>query len=253
MNKKRIIIIALAATAVGAWGYNEDHGPFPNYDGVELVSLVELKYVPGDADPSHPRFTFPIPRQKESRLLLLQESDMWAAELTVNGKTLLQPTPFSTYGTAGGMEAHSADLNQDGVDDFVIYSYSGGCGLACGHCNVAFVLSSGGQYTLTTVTTLFPDKSDFVLLNGKPCFIHTSFLGVGECKDGKSHNFWIYNLLAFGKEGVKVDNAAHAAFPKTIWYTFKPNHTETSIITDDQKATLRKQSLTCVHWKKGDS
>lgn len=99
----------------------------------------------------------------------------------------------------------------------------------------------------------FPNESDFIIVDKKPYFIHTSFLGVDECEDGKNHNFWIYNLLGFGKDEVNVNNGAHSAFPKTIWYTFKPNHTETTIIKDEQKAQLRKESLTCIYWKKEDS
>ena len=253
MNRKKYIIIAVAAIAITALGYNTNHGPFPDAAKVEQVNLTELKHSPGTADHSHPKYTFPIPDQKESRLELVRESDAWFAELIVNGKTVLQPTPFSPYGTVGGMMAHVADLNQDRADDFVIYSYSGGCGLACGHCNVAFILSSGTNYTLTTVTTLFPDESDFIIVNKRPCFVHTSFLGVAECKDGKGHNFWIYNLLSFGKDGVKVDNTARMDFPKTIWYTVKPNHEETSIISNEQKVELRKQSLTCIYWNTEDS
>ena len=102
-------------------------------------------------------------------------------------------------------------------------------------------------------TEVYHLSSKYILVNKRPYFIHTSFRGVGECKDGKSHNFWTYNLLTYGKDGVKVDNSPLSAFPKTIWYTFKPNHTETVIITDEQKAYLRKQSLDDVYWRKEDS
>ena len=102
---------------------------------------------------------------------------------------------------------------------------------------------------MTTVTTLFPDESDFIMVNRKPYFIHTSFFGVDECNDQKHHNFWVYNLLSLGKKGVEVSNGAHSAFPKTIWYTFKANHTETNIISNEQKDALLKQSLTAIYWK----
>jgi hypothetical protein len=252
MNKKKYILIAFAALASSVLAYNSKHGPFPDDAEVSRIKLSELSCEPDAKSATNgiPRYIFQAPGPKGIRLSFVRKSEAWFAELIVKGKTVMQPCAFSNYGTVGGMMAYSADLNQDGADDFVIYSYSGGCGLACGHCNVAFILSSGKDYTLTTVTTLFPDKSDFILLNGKPYFIHTSFLGVAECKDGKGHNFWIYNLLAFGKNGVQVDNGVRADFPKPIWYTFKPNHTETTIITNEQKVTLQRQSLTCIYWKK---
>ena len=254
MNEKKYILAILIASAGYAFAYNADHGPFPDDAKVNRLTLAELtREADGDQTNSVTNYTFRVPDQKNSRLNLVWKDNLWFVELVVQGEAVLQPTEFSDFGFIAGLTAFSADLNQDRADDFVIYSYSGGCGLACGYCNVAFILSSGEKYTLTTVTTLFPDESDFIIVDKKPYFIHTSFLGVAECKDGRNHNFWIYNLLAFGKDAVKVDNSVHSAFPKTIWYTFKPNHTETSIITDEQKADLRKQSLTCVYWKEEDS
>jgi hypothetical protein len=250
MNEKKYIILILATVANSVLAYNGGHGPFPDEAKVERATLTELSHESASTNTiSNPRYTFPIQGQKESRLNVVRKPDAWFAEIVVGGKTVMQPSAFSPYGSAGGLTVYTTDLNRDEVADFVIYSFSGGCGLACGHCNVAFILSSGQQYSLTTVTTLFPDQTDFILVDRKPHFIHTSFLGVDKCNDGKHHNFWIYNLLAFGKDGLDVNNTAHAAFPKTIWYTFKPNHTETSIITDEQKATLRQNSLTCVYWK----
>jgi hypothetical protein len=254
MNEKKYILLIVATVASTVLGYNGSHGPFPDDTKVERAPLTELSRGSGSTNTiSNPRYTFPIPGEKESRLNIVRKPDAWFAEVVVAGKTVMQPSAFSPYGTVGGLTAYTADLNRDEVTDFVVYSFSGGCGLACGHCNVAFILSSGEEYTLTAVTTLFPDESDFIIVDKKPYFIHTSFLGVDKCKDRKNHNFWIYNLIAFGKDAVKVDNSVHSAFPKTIWYTFKPNHTETSIITDEQKAELKRQSLTCVYWKKEDS
>ncbi len=248
-----ILASVLAVACCHAFAYNSNHGPFADDAKVARVMLSELIQEPyADDTTATTCYAFRIPNQKESRLNLVWKANEWFADLVLQGQTVLKPTAFSDFGAIGGLAAYSADLNQDRVDDFVVYSYSGGCGLACGYCNVAFILSSGETYTVTTVTTLFPDESDFIVVDKKLYFIHTSFLGVDECKDGRNHNFWIYNLLAFGKDGVKVKNGAHSAFPKLIWYTFKPNHTETTIITDEQKAILREESLTCIFWKKED-
>jgi hypothetical protein len=188
--------------------------------------------------------------EKKIRLRVTVESDADFVEVTATDGTLLRKSEFSNYNS--GPIAYSADLNKDSIPDFVICLFSHGCGLASGHCNVAFVLSSGREYRLTTVSTLFPDASDFVMINSTPCFIHTSFLGVEKCNDGKRHNFWVYNLLSFRKDGIKINNTVHLEFPKVVWYTSKPNHSETTIITDEQKAHLRKSSLTEIFWKRKD-
>ncbi|WP_269524438.1 hypothetical protein [Coraliomargarita parva] len=230
-------------------GNDAHHGPFAVDAQVSRVHLRQLEPASDEADASHPQYLFTVPGQTDRSLLLIRRGEGWTVELTVNGETALKPTLFSSYGTVGVITARTADLNKDGVEDYVIESYSGGCGLASGHCNVGFVLSSGEAYELTTVTTLFPDEGDFVLLGGEPYFIHTTLLGVEACEDGRGHNFWVYNLFGFENGSIQVANTADPAFPKTVWYSFRPNHSETTLLTDAQKAILWQQSLSAVYWK----
>jgi hypothetical protein len=249
MNQKKCIVLVVLM-ASHALAYNENHGPFANDAEIERVKLPQLsrKTSPTN-ETTNTQFTFSIPKQKGPLLNVELKEKVWCAEVVLDGKTVMKPNAFSPNSTTFGMAAYTADLNQDQLPDFIVYSFSGGNGLASGNCNVAFLLSSEKTYTLTTVTTLFPDESDFVVINKKPYFIHISLLGVDPCNDGKKHNFWIYNLLTFDKDKVRTANRAHIAFPKTIWYTFEPNHSETVMITDTQKAELQKKSLTQIYWK----
>ena len=248
VNLKRYTILVLIWVAVPAFAYISDYGPFPEGAAVERIKLTRLAQQSdgSGANLSVPKYIYLAPDQKELQLVVTENEEARVAEVLLHGKTVLQPTEFSNFFFRAGLMAYSADLNRDGTIDFIIYSNSSGCGLACGYCDVAFILSSGGKYACATVLTMFPDDDDFILFNGKPHFIHTSLLGVGKCNDGKHHNFWIYNLIAFEKGGLKLDNSAHEAFPKTVWFTFKPNHTETTIITDGQKAELREKSQPCM-------
>jgi len=118
-----------------------------------------------------------------------------------------------------------------------------------GHSNVGFILSTGKNFKVTTISTMFPDASDFIIIDKKPYFIHTSSHQVRKCTDGKSHSFWVYNILSFEKDEIKVMNSINESFPKTIWYSFKPNHKETSLLTVAQKAEIQKESLDSIYWK----
>jgi hypothetical protein len=247
----KFVIVSIALMSGNVFAGNANHGPIPDNAKIERIRLTKLSCASRSEsdDGEKEDYLFVVSGKKESRLQVSFENGTHSADLTVAGEPVLPSTDFSDFGMFP--MAYSADLNRDKLSDFVIESYSAGCGLAAGYCNVAFVLSSKkGKYTLTSVTTLFPDEGDFLTIGGKRCFIHASLLGVSKCNDRKPHNFWIYNLLVFGKDGVKMDNSIHPDFPKTIWYTFKPNHTETSIITDEQKDRLRKRSLTRIFWKK---
>jgi hypothetical protein len=251
--KKHILALLMISAGCHALAYNENHGPFPEKANINKIGLTKLPHQFSDDSTNEvTKCTVLIPGQEATRLNLVwkEKEFLWFAELVVDGKTVLQPTACSDIAAYSGLDCYTADLNQDRTDDFIIYTEVLGLGLTFAMCNVAIILSSKEGYTLTTISTLFPEEISFILLNKKPYFIHTSFHRVNECKDGKNHNFWVYNLLAIGKNGLKVDNSAHPAFPKTIWYTFKPNHSETTIITPEQKAELRKQSLTDIFWKK---
>ena len=222
--------------------YNANHGPFPQGSDIDLIPLIDIKGNPDHPHSSHTQYVFNL--DEDSELIATRESDTWNVKLIHEGEILLPLTPFSSNGTLTGITAYRGDLNLDDHPDYVLYSFSGGNGLAIGYCDVGFILSSEDGYTLTTIVTLFPDDTDFIMLNGKPFFIHTSFHYVDECNDGKPHNFWIYNLLAIHGGEIRVNSSAYDAFPKTIWYTLKPNSHETGIITEEQKAGLLEGSLT---------
>jgi len=246
-----MILTALLLTGSSiAYAYNKDHGPFPPEAKIEQIKLTELKAEPQDESKGKAvdQWRFLLPGDNGTQLLVSHEAGLFLAELTKGQTVLLKKTAFSDFDVFVGPTVYTGDLNQDGVTDFVIYSYSGGCGLASGCCSVCFVLSAGKDYRVTSVTTFWPDESNFVILNGKPCFVLTAFERLEKCRQGKSHTFWVYNLLGFKGDGMKVDNGIHPDFPKIIWYTDKPNHAETTIITDDQKKLLRESSLKNLFW-----
>jgi hypothetical protein len=139
-------------------------------------------------------------------------------------------------------EVFSADFNRDGSEDYAVYFWSGGCGLACGYCDITFLLSGLDGYTSQSVSTLFPDPGDYMVLAGRPCLVHASFHQVEKCEDGQLHNFWVYNLIEFGPQGLVLNNDLHPDFPKTVFYSEMPNHRETTLLSDAQKRTLLEKS-----------
>ena len=58
----------------------------------------------------------------------------------------------------------------------------------------------------------------------------------------------MYNLLAIEGAGIKVANERLPGFPKTIWYSFAPNHDETTLLTNEQKQKMLKSSLEDIFW-----
>ncbi len=252
MPIKNHTILTLLLITGNALAYNMNHGPFEDGADVDYLPLTELppEQVLTNAEGKTIGVTFK-PVDNKVTLHVAHSGKAFLADVTEGGKLILPPTKFSNFDFVYRyvLEACTADFNLDGKADFAIYAYSGGCGLASGYCDIAFILSAGEKYTLTSISTLWPDKSNFIMLNKRPYFIHTTFDGVEECNDGKEHNFWIYNLLEFDKDKIKLANQAHPDFPKTIFFTFKPNHSETTIITEQQKAQILQRSLESIFWK----
>lgn len=138
--------------------------------------------------------------------------------------------------------AYQADLNQDGLPDYVLEYATGGCGLNAGLSWIVFLLSAGREYTLTLTTSYF-DPPDLVLINGKPRMIHSElFDQLDGCADAKQHSFWVYNLLGFDGGEVRIDNSGADIFPKVVWYSNAPNYRETTLLTPEQKEFLIKKS-----------
>ena len=185
---------------------------------------------------------------REYSLRVVKHGEGLGLDLEIDGRPAIPRSAFSPFDFHAGVSARSADLNRDGVPDFIVYSFSGGCGLAAGECNIAFILSDADGYRPTVIQTLFPDERSFVILGGTPCFIRASFFRVDRCLDGKPHNFWGYGILAFDGGRVVVRNDLHPGFPRTVWFTHRPNHTETRLLTAAHKATLHRDAERTLIW-----
>jgi hypothetical protein len=231
------------ATHVAA--YNSCHGPFEE-GTVNQRILLEAMQLQEDSRDGNTQgegiFWFAATNAASTRLIACCEEDGFHVELKEGGKILFPKSRVSDFTFAAGLHAFSADLNGDGTCDFLFHNYSGGSGLASGYCDVTFLLSDRGGYSHTTVTTLWPDPGNYLVLGGKPCFIHTEFSSVEKCKDGKEHGFWVYSILSVEGAALRLNNHLVPGFPKTVWYTHKPNHRETTLLTERQKAELIKQA-----------
>ena len=245
----RHVSLSILATALflllqdTAAAYNRDHGPFPDNASIKPITMAKLAPSPreedtiGKVDGSR---LFTVPEHNNITLRMAECDPGWSAEISVDGKVVREKTKVTGYYIA--LQVFTANLNQDKIPDFVVYTFSNGCGLAAGNSHVAFLLSSENTYHATTIVSLFTDKDDFLLLNGKPCFIQADLLGVEECNDGKRHNFWVYNLVCIEKDQMKIQNNTAQGFPRIILYTKKPNHSETTVLSDDQKNELIESS-----------
>jgi hypothetical protein len=75
---------------------------------------------------------------------------------------------------------------------------------------------------------------------GPSYFIYNDLIGSGDEKtrDGRYHNFWVYQLYRFEGNKMVLANADDSRFPKWVWYTNRDNHKATDQLTKEQQQKL---------------
>ena len=153
--------------------------------------------------------------------------------------------------------AYRADLNRDGEPDYILEVYSGGNGIARCYSDVAFVVSSKGQYATTVFKSACPSEDDFVDLfsDGRFQYIQPTFVFGSDVtgKDGRVHNYWVYNIYSLDGASFILQNSMKTGFPKWIMYAGSVNHRPTEQLTAEQKQLLWKSYEECSMWVPGDA
>ncbi|MEI6074424.1 MAG: hypothetical protein WCS94_02545 [Verrucomicrobiota bacterium] len=180
--------------------------------------------------------------QNQITLALRGTTNGWEIKLRDgHGKNLL-PGSFTNSMTTEQMEVYSCDLNGDGQPDFIVNVWSGGCGLAAEGSEVTFLLSGKAGYRATSFYLFDFGKQDLIRFktDGPVYFIFNDLIGSGgeKTRDGRDHNFWVYQLHRIDGNRFIPADADQPGFPKWVWYTNKENHEETTQLTQEQKTRL---------------
>ena len=236
------LALGLFLSAADARAVREQYSPFVSDEQPQAFPLTEMTSVPSVSDDtSLPRCDgFIYQAEKVTRLNV-----DWAADgkgevtLACTGKKLFSGPLKGEGSPAAGLYAYTADLNSDGFPDYILFTYSGGCGLAAEMTWCTFLLSSPTGYRSTSVICYDLERSDFISIENKAYLVHTSFVYGPAGKDGRQHNYWVYNLLGFSGTGLVLANDRDRRFPKWVWYSYAENHRDTYQLT----ATQRRFSL----------
>jgi hypothetical protein len=146
--------------------------------------------------------------------------------------------PIALKGPAIGFDGvETLDINGDKKPDYSVTFKSGGNGFAAGNARRTLFLSSGNTYGAIEVETYDPSPEDYISFDqGRSCtLLQTAHVTTDQTRDKKGHTFWVYNLLQFKNADFSYANQKAKGFPKWILYAFKPTHTATTLISDEQK------------------
>ena len=254
---------------------NEDHQPFGPDEWPETLDLKVLHALEDAANVESQQTTeekseevsaglmpgeiferfYPIQNERYEKIALrsmLQGDGIYFYLSFIDKETSNGNSPksyqFAPFTPLGALESYEGDLNGDTYPDYVFVKYFNGNGLAWGFANLALVLSEGdNDFSVQVVETYAPEPKDFISINGQTAFIHASFQYGDLCTDGKYHNFWVYRLYSIEKNQIVSADHLSPDFPKVVFYSFKPNHKETNLLTQGAKDELIAESAMVIH------
>ena len=185
-----------------------------------------------------------VAREGDTQLILTRNKAGFVAQVQNSESILMHPRLCSAFYPFYHEMHYYGHINEDKQPDFLLQFYCGGTGLNANFNEITFLLSNESGYEATSIKTFGgAPGNQFVKIDGKPHFIHEAFGGEDECIDGKPHNFWIYNLFEIKGDKLYLANQNHPNFPKTVWYTFKPNSKETDLLSKKDKQNLLIRSV----------
>lgn len=243
-----LLLAAFLSAAAGARAVLDDYSPFASGEKLTPFPLVEIpaSLAPRhDKDPKVYEFTNQAEKGKTAVVKIVWPDDGGGASTTLFvNKTKVFSGQIKGL-PLGCTSAYRADLNGDGIIDYVMITSSGGNGLAGVMYWVTLLLSSPSGYAKVDALSWGVAPADFVTIGGRAYLVNTSFVsGYGEPgKDGRGHNYWVCNLLRIDGQTLVLDNAADRRFPKWVLYTLKPNRRDTDQLTPEQRERLWRQYL----------
>jgi hypothetical protein len=241
-----------------AWAFPEGCNPFPADARPELFELRTLysgsMLQIGDQEGRAVTFRVVVDGKEHNLRLRIEGHNELRMDLDADGAQQISDMSLGDAGWAL-FRLYAGDLNRDGIDDFVIDSWGGGCGRAASLANICFVLSTGEGYQATETATYYGREENFVVLDGRPCFVNVMEAVEGPCKDGFVHWFFVFNILTFDKGEVRVGNTLHPGFPMIQLdhneiqsdpkaFDWKdPVGSETTLLKDERKQQLQQDAV----------
>lgn len=143
----------------------------------------------------------------------------------------------------GGPVVMYSDFDMNGTPDYFVARRATSLGIAITSFDGVFVLADAKGKTARI--TRF-DETDIEFIdhdgNGRAEILTRTLAGAQNCIDGRSHNFWVTNLLGFQDLGVvdlrEVDTIRSGKFvgrfPFVEWFAHDPRNRFRKLLTDEQ-------------------
>ena len=221
-------------------------GPLTKEDALPKIDLNPLHWLEIKKDPKTDMLTRAkaVAIDQKTELILTRNENGFVGRVLSGKKTLMQPKHCTKFTPFFENMHYCGLINDDEKIDFMLHFYCGGNGINADLNEVCLLLSNQDGYEATSMVTYGGGPGNhYIKIQERPHFIIKSFGGIAECLDGKTHNFWTYNLLEIKGDALYLANQNHNNFPRTIWFVYEPKHRETNLLSSEDKTRLHIQSL----------
>lgn len=229
------VLIFFCLTCNNAYPYFDNYPPYSFKKGppehLEAKSLVDFdkpKYKSRDG-----KITAKLKEKADSFDFILRDGRLVLAQI----KKDEPPLPNSVY---------QADLDANGLKDFIIFYNYRGNGLAAQRDKVEILLKKKqGVYQKVSYDTFSAGLEDFIDLyrDGKYEVIITDFYG------GSKHNYFTYNIYKISDYRLVNADAQSKGFPKFIWFTYNKNDKDTLHLSQEERLSHTEKKNTSIQYE----
>jgi hypothetical protein len=244
--KKMMLLPLILLFVETCWAFPVNYGPFEDFEKPDTFPIYDCVLVDEKSGLEDSGFVYARGSESPVRIhLKVKGEDALSIKMTEGPDRILLPKTSIAGSPFFPFDVFYSDLNNDGTDDYIILTWSDGGGLASFTGYFSVILSASDSYKVIHITTMSPNKSCFIRLgdDNKCRFIHTVFVYGEAGKDGRCHNYWVYNLFEFTGDDLILSNKKSPRFPKWVMYTYNPNHRSTGQLSETQKERLLKLAI----------
>ena len=236
MRRTIVVSISLILWATGvSFGYRADYPPYKFKDGPPAHLNIK-PLVSGEGDY----------KSKDGLVVVhLKEPKPFEVEFSLKvGKTTLVSSNKDMEWFPSAV--FQVDLDNNGLNDFIVIYNSRGPGLGAHHDRVEiFLRKSKGGFEKISYDTFDAGIEDFIGPDkeGRYKVIITGFY------QGDRHSYFSYNIYEFGSYQLVNADAKIRGFPKFVQYTYKKNDQDTERLTQQEKHLHTKEKYGSVQYE----
>lgn len=235
-RKFMVFVWCCAAVPCSGAAYFEDYPPYP-FGSRPLEHLLADDLFEGKT----------VFRSADGKIVLAYEEDKVNGEKTVRFEVGRKKVWERNLPSIDTPRLYQADLDKNGLNDYIVISWGGGTGLGGSLYQVDLLLGRNSDgFDWVSYVSFEAGLQGIVDLDGDGRYE----ILVMDMYGGKNHNYFVHAVYKI-KEGRLVNvSGGFKGFPKFIWFTHKRNDQDTTHLTREERKRFMKEMDGKIEYRK---